>query len=500
METDILLRIIALDITKIRQYLRELQSEKAAFEPVLRTVESPTPASRIDISASQHFLEWYKNIFVIRDLPSDAEPKILVNHVRWAREAKWNYLGFLKAVLAPQNQQLPRWVYAIFKLGRYSIASKALAQLAVEFPALFNPMIVEAVPAPPNTRFAMPKEASPLTCVLRRVAGGREKEYISRLSRIWNALDPEACFRGACSLNLVVHAEMQLVSFYDHNVQCTPSFRFIGVSKKSCYLCRMFLTTHPESFNISSCHQKLYLAWIPPPADDPTVYKRYKSMTTELAKVMEATAKQELESRLGSARRSFQADSTAGVSLTGLTETRLAVIDSGISIQSQSEVAVSRGPVIEMDHTAEGNRAASESSSQPIEVVELTSFSNELESIPSNTPFTANLSEQFPRNDQNMMSDMVFHVMRSDDLSKQDIISIGDIIDSFTGRPSWAKLVKFLKADDGFGIAFQEGHDCLIINNRICVINERQFLACLQYLRNSGALNVEAFVHELDAP
>src|SRR5438034_3878223 len=91
----------------------------------------------------------------------------------------------------------------------------------------------------------------PLTCVLRRVVGNNAEECLSRLGRLWNTADPESYFRDACPLDLVTHAEMQLVSFYDHNSRCKPTFRFIGVSKKSCYLCRMFLTNHSEGFNIS---------------------------------------------------------------------------------------------------------------------------------------------------------------------------------------------------------------------------------------------------------
>ena len=170
----------------------------------------------------------------------------------------------------------------------------------------------------------------PLSCVLRRVLGDRVEEFVPRLARIWNTTDAETHFRRACSLDLVAHAEMQLVNFYDHNRLWKPQFRFIGFSKKSCYLCHLFLTNHPDSFSVSSCHQKLYPSWIPPPAVESKVYRRCKAITIELSKVMEATPKQDLDGRLGTTRRPIPADSTAGVSLSGLTDSGLRGIASQV--------------------------------------------------------------------------------------------------------------------------------------------------------------------------
>lgn len=112
---------------------------------------------------------------------------------------------------------------------------------------------------------------------------------------------------------------MQLLNFYDNNPERRPPFRFIGVSKKSCFLCQGFLIRHPQSFNIASCHQKLYLNWRPLPAADRTVYRQYKTIITDLSKAMESIAKQELQHRLG-LRRPVPPDSTASVSASGLSQ------------------------------------------------------------------------------------------------------------------------------------------------------------------------------------
>ena len=485
--------------------MKELRAIKGVFEePIsaaeVRVAESATLTSHTTPSALQQFLEWFGRISAIRNLASDSEPEVLIHHIRWAQEAKRNYLEFLKAAFSTETQDLPRWIYIIFKLGRYGIASRALVQFASEFPALFNTMSVEPVAAPLNTRFTIPGEEMPLTSVLRRVVGGREEEYLARLARVWNTTNPEMHFQRACSLNLVVHAEMQLVGFYDHNRQYRPSFRFIGVSKKSCYLCHMFFITHPDSFGVSSCHQKLYVSWIPPPAVDPSVYKRYKAITTELSKVLEATAKQDLEGRLGSQRKHFPADSTAGVSLSGLTESSPLGVGTQIPVGSGSESVVNKYATVGRRTTMEEETTESECLFNPIEVVNLTSYNEKIEPTNFHETFTAIPPEQCLGNsDSTPISAMVFHFIRADDANRQDIVSMSDIFDSSANYPSWVNLVEVLKADDNFGLAFTEGREFLMVNNRIRVSNERQFHACLQYLRNSKVLNSEAFVYSCEA-
>jgi len=201
--TEILIRILRLDMVKIRHYFKDLCTTKGIFEQSisavqLRVMQSSMSTSHTISPALQQFLDWYGQIFSIKDLASDPESEILVRHIRWAQDAKRHHIEFLKAAFSTAAQPLPRWIYIVFKLGRYGIASKALVQLVSEFPSLFNPMTVETVMAPPKTRFAVQDEV-PLTCVLRRVVGGREKDYLSCLARVWNTDDPEAYFRRARS-------------------------------------------------------------------------------------------------------------------------------------------------------------------------------------------------------------------------------------------------------------------------------------------------------------
>lgn len=350
----------------------------------------------------------------------------------------------------------------------------ALLQFASEFPTLFNPMLVKPAVPPQRARFAFPEDEMPLATVLRRLTSGqRVDSYISRLARIWGVRDPEAHFRETCTLQLSVHAEMQLLNFYDNNPERTPTFRFIGVSKKTCFLCQQFLASHPKSFSVSSCHQKLYLAWRPPPAATTTIYRQYKTIVTDLSKAMESVAKHELETRLG-LRRPVPPDSTTGISISGLMDLSSASRTAGASRITDTVTKL-------------GKSTVSESSTAPlylpIPVLDNSNPDEELFWDPHNTvPFV----------DSFLVTDMVFHVMRSSETQRQDIIAIGDIMDRHSGEPSWVRLVDLLMDDSGVG--FEDG-DFLMVHDQIRVSNERQLRACLQYLRNGRVLNSEVFVY-----
>ncbi|KIW33235.1 uncharacterized protein PV07_00101 [Cladophialophora immunda] len=455
-ESEVLVRIISLDIVRIRSYLKDIHSVSDDVRDIIEGSTSGPAFLQIDYVIT--FPEWIAHVFTMRDLPSEPTPESLVDHIRWALEARRTYLACLQALFP---SALPRWVYAIFKLGRYAIASMAFLHFTSEFSTLFNPMLVEPVQAPSTIRLTCSGKEMPLTSVVRRLTSGQE--------------DPEAYFRDVCTLHLPVHAEIQLLNFYDSNPKRRPSFRFIGVSKKSCFLCQWFLARHPLSFNVSSCHQKLYLNWRPPPAADIAVYRQYKTIVTDLSKAMESVVKQELQNRLG-LRRPVPPDSTAGVSVSGLKDFNRASKDvtAVTELVTTSARSVARGA------------ACTIPSFQPIPVVRPSSpDKEEMSWVPHNN---------FSAGDSFSTTEMVFHVMYVNEALRQDIIAIRDIMDRHSGEPSWAKLVNLLMDDSGVG--FRDG-DFLMVNDRIRVGNERQLLACLQYLRNESVLNSEVYVYNL---
>jgi hypothetical protein len=468
-ELRVLLQITQLDFKKIRQYLSEIQESKdlsghRLFE-MNRVLSSPEFAVPFDEVAAQRSRAWFGHIFTLKDLPSHLEPLDLIPTLQWAQEAKRHHLEFLQSALCISSDRLPRWLWAVIKLGRYGIASRVLVQFAHKFPALFNPMTVEPIPAPASTRFTLSSQESPLTSVLRRTVGANADRHLTQLARVWSVADPEVSFRTACSLNLIVHAEMQLVSFYDHNPALKPSFRFIGVSKKSCFLCRTFLATHPESFTTSSCHQKLYPSWMPPPAIDARVYRRYKALTTDISRIMETTVKEELETRLGTRRLPIPADSTAGVSLSGSTSPDLAAKADKIAIDLWTNSGGSQSPAEVANQAGTESEIPLEQVLSHIEVVDLTTHSEEL---------------CLPSKETLQFLDMAILFTEAEDATKQDVVRMSDILDLSTQQLSWSRLLEILEV----GIGFAEGHDSFMVNAQIRITNERQFFACLQYLHN----------------
>ncbi|KAL0929397.1 uncharacterized protein CTRU02_215563 [Colletotrichum truncatum] len=173
-KADILIKIISLDIEKIRHYfaeLRKVQSQISAIEKVL-----PQLDSEFEPAGVQQFSSWLRNLVAVTAVPANASPLRLLPHVQWAEKAKWEYSNYLEAVFSVQGSQLPRWIYNIYKLGRYAVASRALCQLAAEYPDLFCPMRVETVQSSPKLIFSIPDTEQPLSQVLRRLVGDREDD------------------------------------------------------------------------------------------------------------------------------------------------------------------------------------------------------------------------------------------------------------------------------------------------------------------------------------
>ncbi|KAJ9292675.1 hypothetical protein DTO271G3_8568 [Paecilomyces variotii] len=486
-QDDILLKIVQLDVARIQDYLRNVQDHRKKASYSRSDVSARILKSRPDTALSdlELFFEWLENVLADKpDTHSD-----LVRYIKIVQKAKRDYADLLSVAFSNDGQPTPRWVAVLYKLGRYAVASRVFVQLAVERPALFNPMTVEAILAPDKTPFS--RNEISLDLVLRRLIGNREEEYRSRLSRVWAQTDVETYFREQFPTSLAVHAEMQLLGFYDHDPQKLPSFRFIGVSKKSCYLCDKFLAIHPKSFRVSACHQKLYVSWIPPHSADSRIYAGYRSLTTTLTKTMETVAMQDLLQRLGTPRRQVPADSSAGVSFTGLsmsgsiqTRTRVSITPAVDAVDLQRSRSENRGSgtchVRQIEQLVRPAALASEEtpSSRAVDDLSACDLTEDLSSSKESHPF----------------SNMVFHFIRIDDFERQDIVHIDDILDLRTQRPSWEKLVTLLETDSDSGLSYRRQMDILMVNNRMLVSNERRLIACLQYLRNSGQLNIDVQV------
>ena len=161
---------------------------------------------------------------------------------------------------------------------------------------------------------------------------------------------------------------------------------------------------------------------------------------------MEAAAKHDLKNRLGGERRPVPADSTAGVSLSGLTE--LAGIGSPVLLQSQADFLIGSDATIEgsvaIGRSIKGEgETLSESSSHPIDVVNLAPPNMDIERVTMDRKEAAIATGQLIENSNSIsVMTMVFHFMAADDVNKQNIVSMRDIFDPSTEFPSWMKLLE----------------------------------------------------------
>jgi hypothetical protein len=314
-EPLILQKIINLTARKIHSLLKPLR-EPAVQSAILEGIQYMEKDDSFDEELEgAAFQQWISNLPRLSKLEINAAPILLMPHIKWASKAKWVYSAQIEALFCRNGQDLPSWINNIYKLGRYYAATKCMLQLAKKQPELFASNIhVEAVEAPPQEGFSCGSTKTPLMRVLQKLAKTDQDKLLEKLGQIWLTDDPEKTFRKRCRLTLTVHAEMQLLSFYDHNPKLTPRLHFMGTSKKTCFLCYEFLNRHPLKMGVSACHQKLYPSWMPAPSLSSGVRKRHKVLLWEFTRSLEQTTARDLETRLGILRPK-SLDSSAGVSL-----------------------------------------------------------------------------------------------------------------------------------------------------------------------------------------
>lgn len=420
------------------------------------------------------FIEWIgqlSNIAGLHETESIA-PELLAVYLRWAAEAKWRHSEALEAAFHAQEKKIFPWILNVYKLGRYAIAAKVMVRLALDVPARFCPMRVEAIQAPPIQSFFLKDTDKPLTQLLRRTVGEhQETDIMGRLGRVWETESPEKYFRTACKRDLTVHAEMQLVIYCDEHPEAKPWAHFLGVSKKSCFLCQRFLALHAMSFRVSSCHEKLYPAWQPPPSKSAKIFRQYKQIFTSLIKVMDSMARADLEGRLG-LRREATPDSTAGMSLPSSNLERPVL------------------PTLLLEYDGEPEAPDLTSSDLTVSLGPATGVIDAAESV----------EQDEPRPRSHAIYHLTFRVQRADNDRRQDLVALSDTLDPVSGQPSWEHMVRLLSGEENLGIAFDQQREFLLVNGNLRVCNPRQFQACLQFLRNSGSLNNEVVVHPYSSP
>ncbi|KAF4943638.1 hypothetical protein FSARC_14866 [Fusarium sarcochroum] len=314
-EADILNLIVQLDRGRILSLAEKV--EKRGIQVLLRQAPSKpvTHQDNSETSAELDFRLWLEKC-PFRALPSQtwnsATVALLID---WASQARWIYSEQLQNLLGLHQSEKPLWLKNLHKIARYRSAIKSMVKLAVKEPDVFTDIRIQGVMAPGTSSFSLTGEKKPLLAVVKNAVREDLEMTMEKLEKHLETQDIEARLRRSCRLDLTLHAEMQLVVFYEGNPEHLPRMLFIGTSKKACFLCHRYLLKHQLRLQVSACHQKIYPSWMPPPYYP--LPRQYKSLAfVKLAREIEQLMKKDLKTALTAPRRPRNYDSTAGPSLT----------------------------------------------------------------------------------------------------------------------------------------------------------------------------------------
>lgn len=314
-EKEILSQIVELDRARILSMAEKL--EKGGIQNLLREAHSRLSSGEVKLEprVTPEFKLWLERCPFVAAPPRTWKPESVAFLIHWSSQARRFHSESLKNLLGVERAQKPPWLESLRKIARYHFAIKSMIKLAAQEPDLFANIHIEAVGAFGLRPFSILKEKAPLLTAVKRLVNGDPGVIMEQLEKHLGTHDVEAVMRKACRLKLTLHAEMQLVVFYEGEPTLSPWMRFIGTSKKACFHCHEYLLKHPLRLQVSACHQKVYPSWLPPPYYP--IPGKFKSKPfIEFNKSIEKLAKDELRTALNAPPRPNVQDSTAGPSLT----------------------------------------------------------------------------------------------------------------------------------------------------------------------------------------
>ncbi|SPJ75981.1 uncharacterized protein FTOL_05712 [Fusarium torulosum] len=309
-ESEILQLIVELDRGRILSLAKRI--EKRGIRDFLQKTRSRLNDRQLK---SGKFRLWLEKCPFLTSTSQDWNHETTVILIDWASQARWYHAEQLQTLLGPEKSQYQVWLYNLHKIARYYSAVKSMVKFAMKEPDIFKEISIQEITAPRPVLFKLPNEKTPLFTAVSKLMNKDTHSTMEQLEKHLSTQDVEAQLREACRLNLTLHAEMQLVVFYEGSPERAPRVRLIGTSKKACFLCNGYLRHHPLKLQVSACHQKIYPSWRPPP-----YYKvPGKFMNAPFNKLLddiEKLTKRDLKTALDSPRRHMNYDSTAGPSLT----------------------------------------------------------------------------------------------------------------------------------------------------------------------------------------
>lgn len=150
----------------------------------------------------------------------------------------------------------------ITKLNRYFSVSRFLLQAAQKY-SVFSRIRISVI------SFRAPKlarmELDPtMAGVIDDLLEGPKRRTLTSKLHVESSTAIHDCIRQGATLAVPVHAEIQLLFYYENSFSSVPP-RIICSSKQACFLCNLFFKIHSR-FIIPSTHGRLYEKWALPAA------------------------------------------------------------------------------------------------------------------------------------------------------------------------------------------------------------------------------------------
>lgn len=202
------------------------------------------------VSLSQH--RWVDIVALVQQISSGGTQQNVKSLVRLAyhvrQSASFRYL--LDASSTRGHNQITKIIEKLGKISWFYSSTLTSVHVASKFCSDYNCIRVETI-ATTKRSVDLLSPRTPATLMARLPPSLRSKlshniKEAQRLLKRWKAY--------------VIHAEMQLLLFYEERSDIQPAYDYIGISKRSCFLCATFIRLH-RLFTMGGGHQQLYCLW-----------------------------------------------------------------------------------------------------------------------------------------------------------------------------------------------------------------------------------------------
>lgn len=195
---------------------------------------------------------WRMMVDLVEQVKDDSSPEAVEALARLAYEVRRSdtFRSLLEILFQQQRYDVSRILDKIGKISKFFRSAVTLTRVAATTPHGFfkvetTPSISREIDALRDLTVADMVRRAP--ALLGQLASHAAE--VQRLIRRWR--------------KYIVHAEMLLLIFYEEHPQISLATNYIGISKRSCYLCANFIRMHGV-FAVEGQHQQLYCLWTLP--------------------------------------------------------------------------------------------------------------------------------------------------------------------------------------------------------------------------------------------